>query len=256
MAQWSTRRKSKYALGALIAIIVIVVVPAYIFLYTPPTCSDGIFNQDETGVDCGGSCPRICSTSYVPPQVNWARADQIGEGLYNLGAYVQNVNLLGGVRKASYIFSIFDREGHLIGERKGTMSIPPHKNVVAFEKGVSTNKSVPFKVTFAFTEDLAWEAAKPTDDTLVVVDRQFSSDETGSFLQAAIENRSLAAVKNIQVQAVLYDGNGNVTGFSQSVIDVINRQSKEYVAFTWRAYGKRDVASSEIIPIVTPQYGK
>ncbi len=28
----------------------------------PPTCSDGIQNGDEEGVDCGGSCPNPCST--------------------------------------------------------------------------------------------------------------------------------------------------------------------------------------------------
>ena len=29
---------------------------------TEPTCTDGIQNGDETGVDCGGSCPNSCST--------------------------------------------------------------------------------------------------------------------------------------------------------------------------------------------------
>ena len=24
------------------------------------TCKDGIKNQDEVGIDCGGSCPELC----------------------------------------------------------------------------------------------------------------------------------------------------------------------------------------------------
>jgi len=28
-----------------------------------PTCNDGIQNGDETGIDCGGSCPNVCLTS-------------------------------------------------------------------------------------------------------------------------------------------------------------------------------------------------
>ena len=32
----------------------------------PPTCNDGIQNGDETGVDCGGSCPNTCN----PPTCN------------------------------------------------------------------------------------------------------------------------------------------------------------------------------------------
>lgn len=254
MAQWSTRRKSTYALGVLSVILILVVVPAYVLFYKAPTCTDGKMNQDELGVDCGGSCSRICSVSYVSPEIAWARADQIGEGLYNLGAYVKNVNLLGGVRRATYVFHAYDREGHLIAERKGAMTIPPHKNVIAFERAVNTQKSVPFKVTFEFTENLSWEKAIPADTTLVVVNRQYANTDTGSSLQAAIENRSLNAVKDILVQAILYDASGNVTGFSQSVIDSVGKNSQEYVAFTWRAFGTRDVASSEIIPIVTPQY--
>lgn len=31
-----------------------------------PTCSDGIQNGDETGVDCGGSCPACVATPMVP----------------------------------------------------------------------------------------------------------------------------------------------------------------------------------------------
>lgn len=41
------------------------------------SCSDGIQNQDETGVDCGGSCPACCLPSgthvyhYVDPDCGW-----------------------------------------------------------------------------------------------------------------------------------------------------------------------------------------
>ena len=31
---------------------------------TPPTCKDGIQNQDETGVDCGGSTCAACPTQF------------------------------------------------------------------------------------------------------------------------------------------------------------------------------------------------
>lgn len=31
----------------------------------PPTCTDGIKNQDETGVDCGGACSTFCSDNIL-----------------------------------------------------------------------------------------------------------------------------------------------------------------------------------------------
>ena len=44
-----------------------------------PTCSDGIQNQGETGIDCGGPCPPCCPCSasparpflLSPPSVSW-----------------------------------------------------------------------------------------------------------------------------------------------------------------------------------------
>jgi hypothetical protein len=47
--------------------------------FTPGTCSDGIQNQDETGIDCGGSCTP-CSgppTTAAPTPPNRASADVI-----------------------------------------------------------------------------------------------------------------------------------------------------------------------------------
>ena len=41
---------------------------------TPPTCCDGIRNQDETGIDCGGSnCPPCnrCNLAAVPGSFDW-----------------------------------------------------------------------------------------------------------------------------------------------------------------------------------------
>lgn len=41
--------------------------PEYVFEYNP-TCSDGIQNQDELGVDCGGVCGNCPNQAYIPTQ--------------------------------------------------------------------------------------------------------------------------------------------------------------------------------------------
>lgn len=44
-----------------------------------PTCSDGLLNGDETGLDCGGSCAP-CETAVTPPDFSgmYAQADFMG----------------------------------------------------------------------------------------------------------------------------------------------------------------------------------
>ncbi|MFP4112188.1 MAG: hypothetical protein ACLFPQ_06095 [Candidatus Woesearchaeota archaeon] len=64
------------------------------------SCSDGIKNKDETGVDCGGSCPNECEVlSEFLPQVEIS-AESIEADI--LDTYVLNVSLKNtGVREAS-----------------------------------------------------------------------------------------------------------------------------------------------------------
>jgi len=39
------------------------------------TCKDGIKNQDEVGIDCGGSCPELCGANFNDnADANWAAA--------------------------------------------------------------------------------------------------------------------------------------------------------------------------------------
>ena len=67
---------------------------------TPPTCTDGIQNGDETGVDCGGatcpSCPTGCTDNEAtmsitldnyPEETSWTVVDGNGNTLYSGGTY-------------------------------------------------------------------------------------------------------------------------------------------------------------------------
>jgi len=41
------------------------------------TCKDGKKNQDEVGIDCGGSCPKLCGADFSnPADANWADAQK------------------------------------------------------------------------------------------------------------------------------------------------------------------------------------
>ena len=46
-----------------------------------PTCTDGLLNLDETNVDCGGSCPDICITYGMHPDVSRMKFGRGSSGL-------------------------------------------------------------------------------------------------------------------------------------------------------------------------------
>ena len=95
----------------------------------PPTCTDGIQNGDETGVDCGGSscpaCPPGCTDNEVtmtiildnyPEETSWTITDSNGSTLYSGGTYG---NLPDGstvtetfcLADGCYDYNIFDSYG-------------------------------------------------------------------------------------------------------------------------------------------------
>ncbi len=67
-----------------------------------PTCNDGIQNGDETGVDCGGSCPNTCSDPgndcpagypYYACGRCWVDAAQAVSGGCNESAEINEINM-------------------------------------------------------------------------------------------------------------------------------------------------------------------
>src|SRR5262245_15346669 len=60
---WASGRR--FSIIALIVGVIALVVAAVTFfsMQKAPSCVDNLQNQDEEGVDCGGSCSYLCATS-------------------------------------------------------------------------------------------------------------------------------------------------------------------------------------------------
>ena len=127
MVSWSTRRKSLYIIGTMLVFLFALALPVWFVTYKAPSCTDGLKNQGELGIDCGGPCSLLCKAHALDPIVRWQRAFKVKDGVYNALAYVENPNLDSGVRKISYRFKLYDSGNLLIYERQGSTFIPPKK---------------------------------------------------------------------------------------------------------------------------------
>jgi hypothetical protein len=255
MASWASRRKLLYASIVIIALIILVVVPSFYFFYKAPTCFDGKMNGKETGLDCGGSCSRLCQSAFLPPRVEWggAKFEKLADGLYNVASYIVNPNINGAATNVPYKMSLYDDRGVLITERIGKVTLYPHRNSLAFQTAVQTDKRVPAKVIFEFIQAPIWFKSHDELGGLAVIDKKYQEDETSSSLEITLENRNLIAYKNIQVSAVLYDTNGNAIGFSQTNIDSIApKNGREIAPFTWPTTRNGKVATIDVIPVTQP----
>jgi hypothetical protein len=262
MASWATRRKFTYIFIAGIAAIVIIIVPVFKILYKAPTCSDGIQNQGEQGIDCGGPCRTLCQSAFLAPSVLWADAQRVTGGLYNLAAYIENPNVNGAAVHVPYEFSIFDSQGILITQQSGMIDIPANRNTLAFIGAVDMGQRVPAKggVTFQFTQAPLWQKSHDTLADLTYPTPEYVEDSTStrpsSSLQVAMTNTGLTPVDDIAVYAILKDINDNEIDFSKTTIDEIPAGGTYVAPFTWPYSHNGVVVSEEILPVVPPVFDK
>lgn len=247
MDSWSQKRKLIYGAIFLGAVLLVVGVPAFLLFYKAPSCFDGKKNGGEKGVDCGGKCIKLCQSDFLPPSVAWARIERVVPGIYNIGAYIINPNSEGEAKNVPYRVSIFDKEGILIAEENGTVTIPPHRNTLAFSSLIKLTNSLPAKVLFEFTEKPDWNKKIDTLSPIVVVSKDYIEEYDGSSLLVTLKNDGLETLNNLGVYVVLQDKNGNVTGFSKTVIDSLLPKSSEVAPFTWNTNRQGEVVSIEVL---------
>ena len=259
MATWSSRRKFLY--GGTLLVVVIAIVGGIFFslFYKAPTCYDRIMNGDEKGVDCGGSCIKLCQSTFLPAKIAWGggKFEKVADGLYNVAAYIVNPNTNAAAVKVPYKFSIYDGKGLIVTTREGVIDIPAHRNTLAFEPAVLVSKRIPAKVTFEFLAPPLWFKSHDTLEGITIIDKKYSEDSKNSSLEVTLENESLLPYKNITVSAVLSDKDGNTIGFSRTLIDSISPKSagqphREIAPFTWPKSRNGEVVSIEALPVAVP----
>ncbi|TAL49425.1 VWA domain-containing protein [Patescibacteria group bacterium] len=230
---WSTKRKLEYFGILVAAILLFVVLPFFIFIYKPPTCFDGKKNSDETGVDCGGSCRLLCRAEALDPILKWdPRIFRVSLGVYSLLAYVENPNVSAGVRSAPYIFRIYDKEGLLILERRGSTFIPRGKTFAVFDGNFSLEERIPAKATFEWGE-LVWSRTTVSGPEISITNKALMREETTPRVEATVENKSLEPIRDLELTALIFDSDGNAIASSRTFLEYLDKGGEAEVVFTW-----------------------
>lgn len=230
---WASRRKIIYV--SIIALFVALAagIPAFFYFYRAPTCSDGVKNGKEEGVDCGGSCLMLCAPNMVEPVVLWVKPFKVSDGIYNVVAYAENMNAGASVDKIPYRFRLFDSKGLLVSERVASVSIPPRRAFAIFESGISTGYRVPVRATFSFESEPAWKRTNGGIPELLAESKGFEDENSSPRLLANIKNPTLSDVSDVEVVAIVYDRQGNALGASRTYLDHLQARSAADVYFTW-----------------------
>lgn len=227
---WRSRKQFFYFAAGL-AIVVISISLAVWFSRPAPSCFDNKQNQDEEGVDCGGSCEIVCAQSAKPLVVLWTRAFKTSEGIYDLTALISNPNTLLGSSLLSYRFKLYDTNNILIGLKQGETFVNPRQDFVVFEPNVNTGKRIPKRAVIEFDE-LVWRRLEKETPLLKAVQRDFVNFPFPR-LSSQVQNSSIFDIRDVYLTAVLFDEKDNALASSQTKIDLIKAEASHPAVFTW-----------------------
>jgi hypothetical protein len=248
---WAQRRRVSYIGGFFAIVLIVVIIFAIRFLSKPATCTDGVQNQGEVGIDCGGPCINLCRAQYSDPVVLWTRWSKVtSSGTYNLLAYIQNPNIDAGALNVPYNFKLYDKDGVLLFEKAGITYIPPSKSFAIFEDGININDKVPARVDLIFPSNTIWQRIDSKELSIVSVSKNITKEDSKPRVDAMIQNTSLLPIKNIDVIAILYSADDNAIAFSRTNIDLIQGGGTVPVVFTWPEPLSSKVYKIEIVPKV------
>ena len=231
MLSWAQQRKLFFTSG--IALLFIIVFGGYglISVYKAPNCSNNEKDGNERGVDCGGSCLRVCRADASAPIIHFARALEIENGVWGAVASVENRNAGAGARNVPYVFKLYDEENLLLYERHGNAFIPPRKVFAIFEGQMKTGNRTPARAVFAFTREPVF--VRISEPVLMLSTKGFTSREDGSYLKVALSNPSRAAVEGIEAAVLLFGTDGNVFAASATAVRKLRAGGSLPLTFTW-----------------------
>ncbi len=251
---WAAKRKLQYIGGFLFIFLVILSIFIYPIITKKPTCSDGIKNGDETGIDCGGSCSVMCQESSSSPLILWSRAFHVVGSTYNLVAFVENQNVNSAVSNMPYEFRVYDVNNRLIGRRQGSTFIPPNKQFAVFEASFEAGQAEVKSVTFEFTGPYVWFKKEPTLNTiqLYVDNIIMGEDKNNPSLTARVKNESVHDLPTFDAVAILYDKDGNAINASRTYRDGILSNTNLPLTFTWPERLPSDPVTEDVLIGINP----
>lgn len=204
----------------------------------PGTCSDGIQNQNETGIDCGGvcqSCESVIANLLQKIDVHWARAFQSGTNTYDLGAEIKNPNFTYGSEDIEYHFLIIDSAGKQTSIPGRTFILPQETRSIVLQ---AISLSAPPAQVSLHIDSALWQKITGFSNSGITVDNrqiQFPQNNPNVYatMSGVVTNGSPYDLRTIEVNMLVYDAANNPIAVNHTEIQTVKSGEKRQVSVIW-----------------------
>lgn len=244
-------KKQIFIVSIFALIILIIAFGVYFFYFRPaPTCSDGIKNQKEEGIDCGGSCQECEIKNLKNINILWVKALATQNQNYDLLARVSNLNQNYGSSQFNYEFQLFDLNDNLISARQGSAFILPREEKYVIEQKVFAGQEVS-KVKL-YISPISWERAKDySPPEIQVLNKKFEiKNEYPIFALASgiVKNSSYSICENVKIIIVLFGVNNEPVAVNSVNVDRLDAGQERLFSAPWYFSFLSQVVRAEMEP--------
>jgi len=208
----------------------------YFFNQPGPTCFDGIKNQEEEEIDCGGPCVSCELSEIEDIQVLWTKSVPTQNNFFDLVAQIRNPNQNYGVGTVPFIFEVYDTDGNPIAQSSGQTYILPNQTKYIIEPKVKISQSWgEIKISFG---EIKWD--KLTDyqaPNLAIQQKEYrllDYREPGfSQARGVLVNKSSFDFNKVSINVLLFDSSGQLVGLNITEMNtLLSGQERDFIV-TW-----------------------
>ena len=251
----TARRAKQIIYGVLYLIILVGIVAGIRFAFFRPvaSCFDGIQDQGETGIDCGGPCAKVCipaDLSVVTVLGEVSVFNPIPQH-YTLLAQVANTNSEFGTADLNYQFDLYDASGTLVQSVPGETFIYGGEVKYLVVPNIAANDVIDH-AALAIATSTDWAPSSSMGlvpqfgNPLAIMGSTVASSSAAAqgilTVTGRLTDSDPSVFTNILVVAVFYDSYGNPIGASETTLDSIAPNQTENFSVAYPAVPNIDPA--------------
>ena len=206
----------------------------YLFFKKQPaaSCYDGILNQGEEDVDCGGPCPP-CEIKYLKPIIIYP-ANFItypNSSFLDLVGFVENQNENLGLEKLKYYFELYDLQDKLIAktETKETPLPPLSKVIITYlNYPIPTSDINKVKLIVIEPKKEEWLKLNPEKLPIVYYNERLEKEQNVWKFSISLFNKGFIPY-DIEMNVLIYDEVNNLIGISKSLVNIKPQEIKNLI---------------------------
>ncbi|MEK7574853.1 MAG: hypothetical protein AAB511_01340 [Patescibacteria group bacterium] len=199
------------------------------------SCSDGIRNQNEEDVDCGGICRNAC-VPVAKYELSTSSAGFVEAGAankYDLYGEVINPNNDFGSNEFQYSFKLKDSSGNLMAVKSGTAFILPGEKKYILENNVES-ATAPASVELEVKDPNWIEFVGYEKPQLKIVNKNYTEISSGVGFGEAIgllKNESPFDFSLIKIEIILKNAENNIVALNSTEIRTVKSgENREFRA--------------------------